>query len=334
MVRHPATRHHPPARAAGGPQSPTQPRPRSRPGPLRIRQDLRRRSRRHLVAHGTRPSHRHHHPTITAIPKQHTTPSFPSFAIIRILVQTSTQRPKFTATTPTTLPPSPQHPLPQQPSPLPRAITPPPPRGRLRGGLRVRATGRPRGAPPPPKPPTPTIHRNTPLPHHSILPIISNLSHHSSGVSQNTPISKYPYSASFPHFPTQHLTAYRDTSVLAFSLYKLVSDRRIWTPIKPELDEGITGTAFDRHLRTRAKSSTPSMIYVGGESRPALFASSSRRRQHLPTPPRHRVAGLHWVVLFWLREKRSSQHRTDRGVRCRRRITNQTAQPEPVRVGR
>ena len=37
--------------------------------------------------------------------------SFPSFQIFRIIVQ------------------NPQHPLPQQPSPLPRAITPPPPRG-------------------------------------------------------------------------------------------------------------------------------------------------------------------------------------------------------------
>ena len=35
-----------------------------------------------------------------------------------------------------------------------------------------------------------------------------------------------------------HLTRYRDV-VLAFSLYKLVSDRRIWTPIKPRFDEGI-----------------------------------------------------------------------------------------------
>ena len=147
MVRHPATRHHPPTRAAADPQSPPQPRPRSRPGPLRIRQDIRRRNRRHLVAHGTRPSHRHHHPTITAVPKQHTTPSFPSFPIIRILVQTSTNARN-----------SPQQPQPQPPSPhhrntlshnnvspLPRAIPLPLPRGRLRGGPRVRATGRPRG---------------------------------------------------------------------------------------------------------------------------------------------------------------------------------------------
>ena len=147
MVRHPATRRHPPTRAAADPQSPTQPRPRSRPGPLRIRQDIRRRSRRHLVAQGTRPSHRHHHPTITAVPKQHTTPSFPSFAIIRILVQTSTNARILSQNAPcdTTTHPSPKHPLPQQPSPLPRAIPLPLPRGRLRGGPRVRATGRPRG---------------------------------------------------------------------------------------------------------------------------------------------------------------------------------------------
>ena len=31
--------------------------------------------------------------------------------------------------------------------------------------------------------------------------------------------------------------------------------------------------------------------HVGGESRPTLFASSSRRRQHLPTPPRHKTRG-------------------------------------------
>ena len=31
--------------------------------------------------------------------------------------------------------------------------------------------------------------------------------------------------------------------------------------------------------------------HVGGNSRPALFASSSRRRQHLPTPPRHKLRG-------------------------------------------
>ena len=30
---------------------------------------------------------------------------------------------------------------------------------------------------------------------------------------------------------------------------------------------------------------------VGGESRPPLFASSSRRRQHLPTPPRQELRG-------------------------------------------
>ena len=31
--------------------------------------------------------------------------------------------------------------------------------------------------------------------------------------------------------------------------------------------------------------------HVGGNRRPILFASSSRRRQHLPTPPRHKMRG-------------------------------------------
>ena len=31
--------------------------------------------------------------------------------------------------------------------------------------------------------------------------------------------------------------------------------------------------------------------HVGGESRPTLFASGSKRRQHLPTPPRHKLRG-------------------------------------------
>ena len=45
-------------------------------------------------------------------------------------------------------------------SPLPRAIPLPLPRGRLRGGPKVRATGRPWGAAPP-KPPTPSLTENT-----------------------------------------------------------------------------------------------------------------------------------------------------------------------------
>ena len=48
----------------------------------------------------------------------------------------------------------------QQPSPLPRAIPLPLPRGRLRGGPRVRATRRPWGAAPP-KQPTPSLTENT-----------------------------------------------------------------------------------------------------------------------------------------------------------------------------
>ena len=138
MVRHPTTRRHPPTRAAADPQSPTQPRPRSRPGPLRIRQDIRRRNRRHLVAHGTRPSHRHrhHHPTITAVPKQHTTPSFPSFPIIRILVQTSTNARILSQNAPcdTTTSPSPQYPSPTTTVPSPASNHPSPSEGEIKRG--------------------------------------------------------------------------------------------------------------------------------------------------------------------------------------------------------
>ena len=75
--------------------------------------------------------------------------------------------------------------------PSPASHSPTPPRGRLRGGPRVRATGRPWGAGHHPNH-HPLHHRNNPLSHHPILPILSNLSHPSSGVSQSTPISKCP----------------------------------------------------------------------------------------------------------------------------------------------
>ena len=94
-----------------------------------------------------------------------------------------------------------------------------------------------KGRGPPPKPPTSTNHRNNPLSHHPILPILSNLSHPSSGVSQSTPISKCPLFSHISVLPNSTLDTYRAV-VLAFSLYKLVSDRRIWTPIKSRLDEG------------------------------------------------------------------------------------------------
>ena len=84
-------------------------------------------------------------------------------------------------------------------SPLPRAISLPLPRGRLRGGPRVRATGRPRG---PGLPTTiPTFTATPPTTHHPILPILSNHSHHSSNVSQFVPQFQSP----FPQ--TQHLTS-------------------------------------------------------------------------------------------------------------------------------
>ena len=54
--------------------------------------------------------------------------------------------------------------------------------------------------------------------------------------------------------------------------------------------------------------------HVGGKSRtaqtrPTLLAFSSSRRQHLPTPPRQKMRGSNGVVLFWLREKRTSHDR-------------------------
>ena len=97
-------------------------------------------------------------------------------------------------------------PLPQQPSPLPRAITPPPPRGRLRGGLRVRATGRPRGGhhhpnhQPPPFTATPPFHTTPSFPSFPIFRIIVQ-------VFPKIPQFQHaPFSAIYPYFPTQHLT--------------------------------------------------------------------------------------------------------------------------------
>ena len=54
---------------------------------------------------------------------------------------------------------------------------------------------------------------------------------------QNKALYQHIYGTSQLYFPLL-LDRYRDV-VLAFSLYKLVSDRRIWTPIKPRFDEGI-----------------------------------------------------------------------------------------------
>ena len=79
--------------------------------------------------------------------------------------------------------------------PSPASHLPPPPRGRLRGGPRVRATGRPRGGHHPNKrtPPSPQYpHLKQP-----ILSIISNLSHPSSNNAPQ-PNSRTPVSQKIP----------------------------------------------------------------------------------------------------------------------------------------
>ena len=115
--------------------------------------------------------------------------------------------PKFTATPPptTTLPPSPQHPLPQQRVPSPASHLPPPPRGRLRGGPRVRATGRPWGAATT-QTTTPSITATTPshtTPSFPSFPIFRILVQVFPKVPQ---FQNAPFLAIFPYFPTQHLT--------------------------------------------------------------------------------------------------------------------------------
>ena len=68
---------------------------------------------------------------------------------------------------------------------------------------------------------------------------------------------------------------------------------------------------------------------VGGESRPTLFASSSRRRQHLPTPPRHKLRGSIGSSYFGCA-------RNDLRSKDRSRRTVQSSQYEPngsTRVG-
>ena len=69
--------------------------------------------------------------------------------------------------------------------------------------------------------------------------------------------------------------------------------------------------------------------HVGGNSRPTLFASSSRRRQHLPTPPRQKLRGSNGSSYFGCA-------RNDLRSKDRSRRTVQSSQYEPngsARVG-
>ena len=69
--------------------------------------------------------------------------------------------------------------------------------------------------------------------------------------------------------------------------------------------------------------------HVGGNRRPTLFASSSRRRQHLPTPPRHKLRGSIGSSCFGCA-------RNDLRSKDRSRRTVQSSQYEPngsARVG-
>ena len=72
--------------------------------------------------------------------------------------------------------------------PLSREPFPSPSQGEIKRGSQGEGNRAAKGR----GPPTPTNHRNNPLSHHPILPILPNLSHPSSGVSQSTPISKCP----------------------------------------------------------------------------------------------------------------------------------------------
>ena len=68
---------------------------------------------------------------------------------------------------------------------------------------------------------------------------------------------------------------------------------------------------------------------IGGNRRPTLFASSSRRRQHLPTPPRHKLRGSIGSSCFGCA-------RSDLRSKDRSRRTVQSSQYEPngsARVG-
>ena len=69
--------------------------------------------------------------------------------------------------------------------------------------------------------------------------------------------------------------------------------------------------------------------HVGGDSRPTLFASSSRRRQHLPTPPRHKLRGSIGSSCFGC--ARSEVRRMNRSRRAM--LSSQYAPNDSARVG-
>ena len=136
---------------------------------------------------------------------------------------------------------APTTPITEAPSPtttVPSPASPSPSQGEIKRGSQGEGNRAAKGRGPHPNN-HPLNHRNNPhptaVPHPSIFPA-------SSGVSQSTPIQnkalyQHIYGTSQLYFPLS-LDSYRAV-VLAFSLYKLVSDRRIWTPIKPRFDEGI-----------------------------------------------------------------------------------------------
>ena len=127
-----------------------------------------------------------------------------------------TATPHHTTTRPLSLSPTrrggsrtaPTTPITEAPSPTttvpsPASHSPPPPRGRLRGSPRVRATGRPRGAGHPLPPITATTPSHT-TPSFPSFPIFRILVQVFPKVPQ---FQNAPFSAKYPYFPTQHLTA-------------------------------------------------------------------------------------------------------------------------------
>ena len=130
-----------------------------------------------------------------------------------------TATPHHTTTRPLSLSPTrrggsrtaPTTPITEAPSPTttvpsPASHSPTPPRGRLRGGPRVRATGRPWGAGHHPNHQPPPITATTPshtTPAFPSFPIFRILVQVFPKVPQ---FQNAPFLAIFPYFPTQHLT--------------------------------------------------------------------------------------------------------------------------------